>query len=277
MKAGEYLFPQGSNLISIWKQITTGSGLYYRSLTIVPGWSFKQLRQELAKTETLHQTISSLSDDEIMQRLGYPNIAAEGEFYPETYLYTRNVLDLVILKRAADLMQLRLKEMWERRDNQLPYKNVYEALIVASIIEKEAYLAAERPVIASVIINRLKKNMLLQCDPTVIYGIGDRFTGKLHKTDLSADTPFNTYLHKGLPPTPIAMPSVQSLQAALHPAVTDYLYFVALGDGSHKFSTTLEEHNSAVNETINRNVSFFNESRLRQYLFNTFVALGQSA
>ncbi|MBV9575419.1 MAG: endolytic transglycosylase MltG, partial [Gammaproteobacteria bacterium] len=154
--------------------------------------------------------------------------------------------DLVILKRAFDLMKNKLATAWEKRALDLPYQNAYEALIAASLIEKEAYLNTERPIIGGVLINRLRKNMLLQFDPTVIYGLGTRYNGKIHKQDLLENTAYNTYVHRGLPPTPIAMPGLASLQAATHPDTNDYIYFVAKGDGSHQFSKTLSEHNAAV-------------------------------
>lgn len=247
LKTGEYLFPKGSTPISIWKQVTNGSGFVYHPFTIIPGWSFTQLRHLLSQTDGLRHLTAQLDDKQIMARLGYPNLMPEGEFFPETYYYTKNIPDLVILKRAVDFMRLKLNEAWQNRDSGLPYKNEYEALIAASLIEKEAHLDSERPIIAGVLVNRLRKDMLLQFDPTVIYGMGDRYTGKIHKENLQEKTVYNTYVYKGLPPTPIAMPSMASINAALHPQEHDYLYFVAKGDGSHQFSKTLPEHNAAVN------------------------------
>ena len=272
LKTGEYLFPKGSTLISIWKQVTTGTGLIYHHFTIVPGWSFSQLRHELSQTEALRPITASLTDPQIMSYLGSANVAAEGEFFPETYYYTKDVPDLVILKRAHDLMQSRLKEAWENRVAGLPYKNEYEALIAASLIEKEAYLNSERPIIAGVLVNRLRKDMLLQFDPTVIYGMGSHYMGKIYKENLLEDTAYNTYMHKGLPPTPIAMPSLSSLNAALHPQVNDYYYFVAKGDGSHQFSRTLPEHNAAVKSVIKPPTQemHFNESKVLGYLMTLF-------
>lgn len=248
LKAGEYLFPRGSTPLSIWKQVTQGKGFFYRSFTIVPGWSFKQLREELSRTYGLRHLIDKLEEAEIMSGLGAKHQVAEGQFCPETYYYTHGVSDLVILKRSFNLMQLRLNEAWENKAAHLPYKNPYEALIAASIIEKEGFLDAERPIIAGVLINRLNRDMLLQFDPTVIYGLKERYRGTISKQDLLDDNPYNTYVHKGLPPTPIAMPSLQSLEAALHPQASNYLYFVAKGDGSHYFSSSLPQHHSAVVE-----------------------------
>jgi UPF0755 protein len=250
LKTGEYLFPAGTTLVSLWKQITNGTGFYYRPLTIVPGWTFTQLRHELLKAEGLNQLTATWADKGIMFALGNGDVAPEGQFFPETYYYTRGVADLVILKRAYDLMQNRFDEAWRNRAANLPYKNSNDALIVASLVEKEAYLNSERPIIAGVIVNRLRKNMLLQIDPTVIYGMGDKYIGKIHKEDLRADTPYNTYVHKGLPPTPIAMPSMASIEAAMHPDNNDYIYFVAKGNGSHQFSVTLPQHNAAVAASI---------------------------
>jgi UPF0755 protein len=187
-------------------------------------------------------------------------VAPEGEFYPETYYYTRGVADLVILKHAYDLMQSRLNQAWESRLPGLPYQDAYQALIAASLIEKEAHLNQERPIIAGVLINRLRKNMLLQIDPTVIYGMGDRYLGKIYRRDLLDDTIYNTYVHKGLPPTPIAMPSQASIDAAIHPAAHDYYYFVAKGDGSHQFSKSLPEHHRAVQSTKGQQTGYYNDS-----------------
>lgn len=246
LKVGEYHFPKGSTPVSIWQQITTGKGLYYRAFTIIPGWSFAQLRRQLYSTEYLKNTTQPLDEKQIMSLLGNQDLPAEGEFFPETYYYTRGVADFVILKNAFNLMQKKLIMAWDSRAQGLPYINSYEALIAASLIEKEAYLNSERPIIAGVLINRLRANMLLQIDPTVIYGMGDRYTGKIYKENLLDNNPYNTYIHKGLPPTPIAMPSLASIQAAMHPDVHDYFYFVAKGDGSHQFSKTLPEHHTAV-------------------------------
>jgi UPF0755 protein len=266
LKTGEYLFPKGSTPNSIWKQITSGRGLVHHPFTIIPGWTFLQLRRQLAKMQGLRQVTANLDDKQVMDRLGYPNLSPEGEFFPETYHYTRGISDLVILKHAFDLMQKKLNQAWQNRLPALPYKNAYEALIAASLIEKEAYLASERPMIAGVLVNRLKKDMLLQFDPTVIYGLGPRYDGKIHKQDLLEDTPYNTYVHKGLPPTPIAMPSMASIDAVLHPEKNDYFYFVAKGDGGHQFSTNLPAHNEAVAIANKPRLSYFNDAKVEKYL-----------
>lgn len=271
LKTGEYLFPQGSSPLSIWKQILSGKGLLYRHFTIIPGWSFFQLRQQLSTTEGLHHSSTTLTDAQIISKVDVDMKTLEGEFFPDTYYFTRGISDFVILKRAHTLLQSKLKDAWDHRAENLPYKSSYDALIAASLIEKEAYLNSERPIIAGVLINRLSKDMLLQFDPTVIFGLGTRYDGKIHKTDLTEDTPYNTYVHKGLPPTPIAFPSLHSLQAALHPDKHDYYYFVARKDGSHQFSKTLVEHNAAVQqiETLQKNT--LNEKLLRYHIENVIL------
>lgn len=268
LKTGEYFFAKGSSPIKIWRQVTRGKGLHYRSFTIVPGWSFQQLRQAISQTLGLYPTSAHLSDKQLMHRLGYPQLNPEGVFFPDTYRYTYGVSDLIILKQAIDLMQSKLNKAWQNRAAKLPYQSPYQALIAASIVEKEAYLDKERPLIASVLINRLRKDMLLQFDPTVIYGLGKQYEGKIYKIDLQADTPYNTYLHKGLPPTPIAMPSLASIEAALHPEKTTFLYFVARGDGGHRFSTSLPEHKVAVASSTYQ-TDFFNFHLIKKYL-NTY-------
>jgi len=246
LKVGEYHFLKGSSEYSIWKQMTTGTGLMYRPFAIIPGWTFRQLRTELLKAQGLRPVTATLTDQQIMERLGSPNLAAEGEFFPDTYNYTRGDTDFLILKRAFKRMQNKLQEVWNNRMAGLPYKNSYEALIVASLIEREAFLDSERSMIAGVFMNRLANDMPLQVDATVIYGLGNRFNGKISKENLLEDTPFNTYLHKGLPPTPIAMPGFSSLRAAVHPEQTRFYYYVSKGNGAHEFSATLEAHHAAV-------------------------------
>jgi UPF0755 protein len=271
LKTGEYFFAKGSTLDSMWIQMTTGKGLVYHPFTIIPGWSFTRLRQELQTSSLNHQT-AQLNDKQIMESLGSPYLP-EGEFFPDTYYYTKGISDLIILKKAFLLRQQKLNSQWQHRAPQLPYKDPYEALIAASLIEKEAHLSSERPIIAGVLINRLRKDMLLQFDPTVIYGMGERYTGKIYKNNLTEDTAYNTYLHKGLPPTPIAMPSDASVEAALHPQENDYFYFVARGYGSHQFSKTLVEHKAAtatLMEMIKQQHAYFNETKVSHYL-DTFI------
>jgi UPF0755 protein len=214
--------------------------------TIVEGWTFHQLRRALASHPSLVQTLGDADDDEVMARLGRPGEHPEGRFFPETYRFPRGTTDVAFLERAMRTMDRRLRDAWERRDGGLPYANEYELLVMASLIEREARIKAERPIIAGVFVRRLQLNMRLQTDPTVMYGLGPDFRGRLRTVHLRTDTPYNTYTRHGLPPTPIAMPGWSSLEAAIHPADGDALFFVSRGDGSHHFSATLEEHNRAV-------------------------------
>ena len=216
------------------------------SVTFIEGRSFAQMREKLANNDAVKQTIANLSDAEILKLLGSNHTVAEGLFFPDTFYFDRNAADIALLKISYDAMQLKLGKAWQGRDKDLPYKNSYQALIMASIIEKETGKASERPMIAGVFINRLRIGMRLQTDPTVIYGMGVQFNGNIRKKDLMIDTPYNTYTRSGLPPTPIAMPGLAAIEAALHPAKTKALYFVGKGDGSHAFSNNLDEHNRAV-------------------------------
>ena len=216
-------------------------------ISIIEGWTFNQLRAALnADTKLRHDTLN-LSEGEIMLRIGASEKEAEGLFFPDTYNFASGSSDLVVLKRAYQLMQRNLQESWKTRAANLPLENPYQALTLASIVEKETGQAKDRGMIAAVFINRLRKKMLLQTDPTVIYGMGSKFDGNLRRRDLLSDTPYNTYTRAGLTPTPIALPGLAAIQAALHPAQTNALYFVAKGDGSSYFSSTLTEHNNAVN------------------------------
>lgn len=216
------------------------------SITFIEGKTFKEMRERLAKNDAVKNTIQNLSDAQVMAVVGKGERHAEGLFFPDTFYFDRGTLDTVILKRAYDSMQSKLNKAWHNKSPNLPYKNSYEVLIMASIIEKETGKASERPTIAGVFVNRLRLGMRLQTDPTVIYGMGDQFDGNLRRKDLQKDTPHNTYTRKGLPPTPIAMPGLASIEAALHPEKTKALYFVGKGDGSHIFSNSLLEHNRAV-------------------------------
>jgi UPF0755 protein len=252
LKAGEYLFAKGASPYRIWRQVTKGVGLFYHPFTIVPGWTFQQIRNELQHVRALRPTITALSNEQVMAKLGSATKSPEGLFYPDTYFYTAGVSDMVILKMAYERMAQQLTVAWKLRSINLPFTNSYQALIAASLVEKEAYLDRERPLIAGVLINRLNQNMLLQFDPTIIYGLGANYQGKIYKEDLVKDTPYNTYLHKGLPPTPIAMPSMASILAVMHPEPGNYFYFVAKGDGSHQFSHTLAEHNAFIERHTNK-------------------------
>jgi UPF0755 protein len=216
------------------------------SATFIEGRTFAQMRDRIKKNDAIKQTITVLSESEILKLMGSEYSIAEGLFFPDTYYFDRNTADTVILKRSYDAMQSKLKIAWEGREAGLPYKNSYQALIMASIIEKETGKASERPMIAGVFINRLRIGMRLQTDPTVIYGMGAQYNGNIRKKDLLTDTPYNTYTRNGLPPSPIAMPGMAAIEAALHPEKTKALYFVGKGDGSHVFSNNLEDHNRAV-------------------------------
>ena len=216
------------------------------SITFIEGRTFAQMQEKIIKNDAIKQTLTGLSESEMLKLMGSDYSVAEGLFFPDTFYFDRNTTDTVILKRSYDSMQSKLAKAWEGRDSNLPYKNSYQALIMASIIEKETGKAAERPMIAGVFINRLRMGMRLQTDPTVIYGMGVHYDGNIRKKDLMADTPYNTYTRDGLPPTPIAMPGMAAIDAALHPAATKALYFVGKGDGSHLFSNNLAEHNLAV-------------------------------
>jgi len=219
-----------------------------RQVTLVDGWTFAQVRAALAKAEQLKPDTQGLTDEAIMALLGRPGTNPQGRFYPDTYNYAKGSSDLAVLRRAMRLMDTRLAAAWAQRAPGLPITTPDQALILASIVEKETGQAADRAMIAGVFCNRLRLGMPLQTDPSVIFGLGDKFDGTLHKRDLQTDTPWNTYTRVGLPPTPIAMPGDAALIAALHPATTKALYFVARGDGSSEFSTSLDEHNRAVNK-----------------------------
>jgi UPF0755 protein len=246
IQAGTYHLTPGTTPEALLRQMVEGKVAQY-PLTLVEGWNFRQVLQAVAAHPRLKQTLTTgLSNEEIMERLGYPGVHPEGRFFPDTYRFPQGLTDVAFLQRAYRAMEERLAFEWEGRDVGLPYRNAYEGLIMASIVEKETGLASERPAIAGVFVRRLQKRMRLQTDPTVIYGLGVDFDGNLRRRDLEARNPYNTYRIRGLPPTPIAMPGGDALHAAFHPAPGNALYFVARGDGSHHFSATLEEHNAAV-------------------------------
>ncbi len=245
LQAGEYTLKQGITPFELLLLLNKGQTTQSK-ITFIEGKTFKDMRLKLAKHKAIQQTISNLSGAEVMQRIGAEHTHPEGLFFPDTYYVSNNTQDTVLLKRAYETMVNKLATAWEGREQGLPYQNSYEALIMASIIEKETGKASERPMIAGVFVNRLRKGMLLQTDPTVIYGMGDAFDGNIRRKDLRKDTPYNTYTRGGLPPTPIAMPSLAAIEAALHPEQTKALYFVGKGDGSHAFSNTLAQHNRAV-------------------------------
>lgn len=246
IKAGNYEIPAGTTPYELLQKLARGEESL-RAITFVEGWTFRQMRAAMAKDEFLKQDTAALSEADIMTALGKPGVAAEGRFFPDTYTYAKGSSGLAVLKRAAHAMDRRLEQVWSLRAADLPLKSPDEALILASIVEKETGTAADRGQIAGVFVNRLRIGMLLQTDPTVIYGLGEKFDGNLRRIDLRTDTPWNTYTRAGLPPTPIAMPGKAALMAAVQPAPTKALYFVARGDGSSHFSATLDEHNRAVN------------------------------
>lgn len=245
LQAGDYTLNKNVNPYQLLLSLNHGKSTQ-GGITFIEGKTFKQMRQRLAKNDAIKHTIQHLSDAEVMQLVGKGEPHAEGLFFPETFYFDRGTLDTVILKRAYEIMQTKLESSWQTRAGNLPYKSSYEALIMASIIEKETGKASERKMIAGVFINRLRIGMRLQTDPTIIYGMGDDYKGNIRRKDLLKDTPYNTYTRSGLPPTPIAMPGLASIEAALHPADTKALYFVGKGDGSHAFSNSLAEHNRAV-------------------------------
>ncbi|MEC3768489.1 MULTISPECIES: endolytic transglycosylase MltG [Cupriavidus] len=247
LKAGGYEFETGATPLSIVAKVARGEVTHY-VVTVIEGWEFRKMRAAVDASPALRHDTRGMSDAELMKAIGAPEASPEGLFFPDTYLFARGSSDLELYKHAYRAMQRRLNEAWNARSPDLPYKTPYEALVMASIVEKETGQAAERPMIAAVFINRLRKNMLLQTDPTVIYGLGEAFDGDLRKRDLQADTPYNTYTRTGLPPTPIALPGLASLAAATTPAPSDALYFVARGDGSSHFSNSLPEHNRAVDK-----------------------------
>lgn len=245
LKAGEYRFRDNISAAELLDQVVAGRVVKY-PLVIIEGWNFRQVMHAMESAPKLSLTLAGLTPAEIMARLGHADVPPEGRFFPDTYYYSQGQTDAEILANAFSKMQTALEEEWNNRAADLPLKNMDEALVLASIVEKETAREDERPLIAGVFINRLREGMRLQSDPTVIYGLGERFDGNIRLNDLHTDTPYNTYTRRGLPPTPIAMPGRKSLAAALHPADTGALYFVARGDGSHVFSATLAEHAAAV-------------------------------
>lgn len=246
IKAGNYEIAPGSTPLGLLDKLVRGDETL-RALTLVEGWNFRQVRAALATAE-LKPDSAALGEAALMERLGRTGVAAEGRFFPDTYTYAKGASDLTVLRRALHAMDRQLAAAWEQRAADTPLKTPDEALVLASIVEKETGREADRALVAGVFTNRLRASMLLQTDPTVIYGLGERFDGNLRKRDLQTDTPYNTYTRTGLPPTPISMPGKASLLAAVQPERTKALYFVARGDGSSAFSATLDEHNRAVNQ-----------------------------
>ena len=257
VKAGTYSLTGVKTLQDLLDMINSGKEAQF-SVKFIEGKTFKEWRKNLENAPHLKQTLQGKTDKEIMALLDIPAVSKavyewnniEGWLYPDTYNYTPNSTDLELLKRSTTRLQKALDKAWNERDENLPLADPYQMLILASIVEKETGIAAERPQVASVFINRLKANMKLQTDPTVIYGMGESYTGNIRKKDLETMTPYNTYMIEGLPPTPIAMVSESALQAVAHPEKTDFYYFVADGSGGHKFTRNLNEHNKAVQEYL---------------------------
>lgn len=247
LKAGHYELKPGTTPLALINQLMRGE-FAQESLAIIEGWTFQQMRQAIAAHPALKHDTLALSDQELLAKVTAEYKQPEGLFAPDTYLFAKGASDLQIYKQAYALMLKRLDDEWARRNPSVPYKSRYDALIMASIVEKETGQKSERNMVAAVFVNRLKKGMLLQTDPTVIYGMGDKFQGNIRKRDLETDTPYNTYTRTGLPPTPISLPGAASIAAALNPANSDALYFVARGNGTSEFTNNLNDHNRAVNK-----------------------------
>lgn len=247
IKAGEYVVPTNITPSQLLQLLRSGK-VRYREITFIEGWRFNHMINALEKNPYLKHDCLGKSPQEIMALLGDPEKNPEGRFYPNTFTFARGTNESLILKESYQLMKKELAKAWNQRAPNLPYLSADDAVIVASLIEKETAVAAERPIIAGVILRRLHDNMLLQIDPTVIYALGEKYTGKLSKEDLKFNSTYNTYLYKGLPPSPIAMPGLASLNAALHPADGQALYYVSKGDGTHEFTATLAEHHEAIHK-----------------------------
>ena len=245
IKAGEYVFEPGLTPLGLLDLLVAGAVIQH-AFTIIEGWTFRELRRRIAESGALVHTIKGLSDEEVMMRLGHEGLHPEGRFFPETYHFPGGSADVQLLRRAFDAMSAYLGSAWARRAADFPLASPDEVLALASIIEKETGAADERARIAGVFVSRLRRGMRLEADPTVIYGLGDAFDNNLGKADLKRDTPYNTYVHKGLPPTPIALPGAAAIDAAVAPLEDGSLYFVAKGDGRHVFSTSYADHRKAV-------------------------------
>jgi len=245
IKTGEYVLPEDATVAELYELLQTGQSKQYRH-SVIEGTNFKEMIQSIENVGELKATDALSNPASIMATLGKPDMHPEGQFFSDTYSFPRDTTDLEFLRRAHDSLQQVLAEEWDARQADLPYKTPYEALIMASIIEKETAVSAERPLIAGVFVSRLRIGMRLQTDPTVIYGMGENYDGNIRRSDLRRDTPYNTYTRGGLPPTPISMVGREAINAALNPESTSKLYFVSKGDGTHYFSETVEEHNAAV-------------------------------
>jgi peptidoglycan lytic transglycosylase G len=245
LQAGEYALSPGITPRAFLQKMAAGEVLEHH-FTVVEGWTFKQLRTAIEEEPALQHALSGIGDSDLMRKLEAPGALAEGWFLPETYSFVKGMSDLDVLRRAHDDMRKLLEKLWAQRPADCPLDSPYQLLTLASIVEKETAQPAERAQIAAVFLHRLRIGMRLQTDPAVIYGLGARYDGRVHRRDLDADTPYNTYTRAGLPPTPIALPGRAALEAVVHPAPTDALYFVARGDGTHEFSSSLDAHNRAV-------------------------------
>ena len=247
IRTGEYELQPGITPVQLLDKIVNGESVQYR-ITLVEGWTFEQALQAIWSADNIVPSLDGLSMAEVSASMNLGRENPEGLLYPDTYFYTKGTSDIELLLRASEKLNTVLSDAWAARLGALPYADQYEALTMASIIEKESASNSERGLIAAVFVSRMELGMRLQSDPTVIYGMGDRYAGNIRREDLSEQTPYNTYRIDGLPPTPIALSGEESIVAALNPEQTDYLYFVAKGDGSHHFSRTLDEHNAAVRE-----------------------------
>lgn len=247
IKAGHYELKPGTSPLKLLDQLVRGQ-FAQESLAIIEGWTFRQMREAIAAHPALKHDTVQLSERELLEKVAPGYKFGEGLFFPDTYLFAKGASEIQIYRQAHTQLIRRLNKSWAERDTSLPYKTPYEALVMASIVEKETGAPSDRSMIAGVFVNRLKRGMLLQTDPTVIYGMGEKYNGNIRKRDLETDTPYNTYTRAGLPPTPIALPGAAALAAAFNPAPTDALFFVSRGDGSSEFSNNLNDHNRAVNK-----------------------------
>lgn len=247
IKAGSYELKPGTTPRALVDQLVRGE-FAQETVTVVEGWTFRQMRQKLAEHPGLKQDTKDLSDRELMDKIGSDFRNPEGLFFPDTYRFAKGASDVHVYRQSHEMMRKRLAEAWNKRDPKVPYKSSYEALIMASIVERETGQQQDRDMIAGVFANRMRLGMMLQTDPTVIYGMGESYRGNITKKDLQTDTPYNTYKRKGLPPTPIALPGAAALEATMSPAKTEALYFVSRGDGTSQFSSNLADHNRAVNK-----------------------------
>lgn len=247
LKAGSFELTLQETPRQLLRKIVEGK-FSFSNLSIIEGWSFRQMRNAVDAHASIRHDTVGLSDQDLLKKIGSKYQHPEGLFFPDTYLFAKNSSDIQVYQQAHQVMLAKLEEAWAKRSQNLPYKDPYQALIMASIIEKETGQASERGMIASVFVNRLRSSMLLQTDPTVIYGMGDKFQGNIRKRDLTTDTPYNTYTRAGLPPTPIALPGLDAIKAALNPEPSNAYYFVARGNGTSQFSENLNDHNKAVNK-----------------------------